>query len=266
MTSTYQTSREGANCCKDYPPSYELSPLMSDLPDALPDAEGHESFSNRQLPQIFERALDITFQGPIHLSREELKSLLVAKLTDCQKQVSSMYHKTQHAAEESANGVDLTTMSTPRASFNTFQSFQNDRAPTIDAFNAPGNSSIEPLPWMQMYEVTNATYNQLQYPHEGQTGFVDLWPARSRDSGYGTMSIGCVSNCTDFCTCYDSSEMNRNSFDGSAQTTNFLDGLGLVQGPQEEDLDSGTTQSSMLASIPRSNGNLDGPNQFLQLQ
>jgi hypothetical protein len=215
---------------------------------------------------MFEQVLDITFRGPIPQSRDELKSLLVAKLNDCQKQVSLMYHSSQQGAEDSTISADLAIMSTPKASFNAFHPLLNHPLPTFHAFNTPGNSSTAPLPWLQMYEATNANYHQLQYPQESQNPQIesmDLHHSQSRDSGYGTISVGCFLNCSGFCTCYDSSDMNRSSFDGSAQTTSYLDGLGLAQGRREEAMDSGQMQSNMLTSIPRSNGNVDDLDHFL---
>jgi hypothetical protein len=80
---------------------------------------------------------------------------------------------------------------------------------------------------------------------------------RSRDSGYSTNSVCCFPNCSEYCSCYDSSDVNRSSFDAGAQASAFPNDLGLLQDLDEHTLDPGRMQDNGLTSIPRTNGCLD---------
>lgn len=254
---------EHSNTHEDYEPTDTVSPSTSEFPDM----EDHETFAYRELPRAFREALDITFQGQLPQSPEEFKSLLVARLSDCLEQVLSRYHNSQQASIQSNSGPDTATMSTPKASSNGFQPLASVPNQHCNAFNTPGTRSAAPVSWYQPYEVPNAAYHQLLYPQEGQNsraGSIDLPSSLSRDSGYSTNSVCCFPNCIEYCSCYDSSDVNRSSLDGSTQAANFHDALGLLQNLEETTIDPARMQNNVLTSIPRTSGDLDNVD-FLQL-
>ena len=246
-----------ANAHKDYDPYDTASPSMSDFPET----EDHQTFAYRELPRAFREDLDATFQEQLP---QKVKSLLVERLSDCLQRVSSRYHSVQQASLRSNLNPEISTMSTPKASSNGFQPLTNAGNQHYSAFTIPGTTA--PVSWHQLYEVQN-TSCQLQPPLEGQksqTGSVDLPQSRSRDSGYGANSVCCFPNCSEYCSCYDSSDVNRSSLDGSTQAGNFADALGLPQNLKESLMDSTSMHNDILTSIPRTNGDLDSLD-FLQL-
>jgi hypothetical protein len=231
------------------------------------DTEDHETFAYRELPRAFREALDITFQGQLPQSPEEFKGLLVSRLSDCLEQVSSRYHNSQQASIQANFGPDTATMSTPKASSNDFHPLANVPNQHYNALNVSGTRSTAPVSWYQPYEVPNTAYHQLPYTQEGQNsrvGSIDLPNSRSRDSGYSTNSVCCFPNCIEYCSCYDSSDVNRSSLDGNTQAANFPDALGLQQNLEETTMDPARMQNNVLTLIPRTNRNLDNVD-FLQL-
>jgi hypothetical protein len=257
------TSLEHTNIHEDYEPTDIVSPSMSEFLDT----EDHETFASRELPRAFREALDITFQGQLPQSPEEFKCLLVARLNDCLEQLSSKYHNSQQASIQSKFGPETTTMSTPKASPNGFQPLANVPNQHYNAFNMSGTRSAALVSWHQPYEIPSTAYHQLQYLQEGQnsqTGSMDLPNSRSRDSGYSTNSVCCFPNCVEYCSCYDSSDVNRSSLDESTQAANFSDALGLLQNLEETTMDPARMHNNVLTSIPGTNGNLDNVD-FLQL-
>jgi hypothetical protein len=189
---------------------------------------------------------------------DTLKDLLVTKLSDCQKQVSSMYHNAhqQHVALQSTSGTDMTAVSTPRALFNGFELHPNLLSRNFDL---PGVSAYTPLSWNPMPMAPSTEYGQFQHPQKCQNshdGSMDFSHPSSRDSGYGN-SIGRLSNCSGYSTSHDFSDMNRSSFDEGAHATPFANAFGLHPNSHEATADSGQTQSEDLTAIPRPQGNFN---------
>lgn len=252
---TAKTVQKLADHHKDYGPSDVLSPSGSEFLET----DDHEAFSCRELPQVFREALDVTFQGQLPESPEEFKCLLVARLNDCQKQVSLRYHSSQQTAIQSIYDTE-TAMCTPKALSNSFESLSSPPGQSFDVFNVRGTRTKAPLSWHQTYDAPSITYHQLSYPQEGQSSqadSMDLPHGTSRDSGYGTNSV-CY--CSGNCSCYDPSDMNRNSYDGGTRITSFPDVLGIL--PDHPNTGSGPVQSSILTSIPRTNGDLSSLDYF----
>lgn len=247
------------NAQEDYDTSDALSPSASELIEA----EDHETFVNRELPEAFREALDVEFQGQMS---EELKSLLVANLSDCQQRVSLRYH-IQQATVQSNDATEVATMSTPKASSSSFEPLPTLPHQGYNALNMSitGNGTAAPVSWHQTYEIPLS--QPLQYPQEGgssHTDSIDLPRLHARDSGYGSNSFDCYSKCSGCYTCYNRSDLSRRSFDGSSQEINFGEGLGLLLDSHDTNADPGPMTNDILTSVSRSSGN-DSLN-YLRLQ